>query len=159
MRGSRELTMSRSLRWALMLLVLTAAVVVVVVAVVQLLPDSRTDVTDLEVGDCFVLDLDESGTVDLVDVVRCTSPHDAEVVLVTELNPTGDTPYPADDELFALAEARCGEFLADPAFGVVAIAPTAATWEGRAGRSLCVAVAYGDELVTVPYGAGPRSAA
>jgi hypothetical protein len=151
--------MSRSLRWALMLLVLAAMVVVVVVVLAQLLPDSRTDVTDLDVGDCFVLDPDESGAVDLVDVVGCMSPHDAEVVLVTDLNPTGDAPYPDDDALFALAEARCDELPVDPAFGVVAIAPTAATWEGRAGRSLCVAVAYGDELVTVPYGAEPRSGA
>lgn len=145
--------------WGLVALVVAAVGVAAVAVVLLAAPESRVDVTDLEIGDCFVLDAEDDGEVDPVEVVACTSPHDAEVVGTTDLNPSGELPYPDDDALFALADTYCAELERDPAFAVLAIAPTAATWAGRAGRSLCVAVAYGDVLVTVPVDAvsGPTT--
>lgn len=128
------------------------AAVVVAIALSELSSDT-SDITDLEVGDCFDLEPDDDGSVGLVDVVDCGEPHNAEVVATVDLNPDGDLRYPSDDELFPLAEQRCADVPPDPRFGVIAVAPTEATWDARDGRVVCVALVYGDGTVTSPYGA------
>lgn len=124
---------------------------VLALAVGELTSDTY-DVTDLDVGDCFDLDPDEDGAVGLVDVIDCDEPHNAEVVAIAELNPNGDQPYPADDELFAIADAACLGVPADPRFGILAVAPTEATWDGRRGRVTCVGLVYGGGATDRPYG-------
>ncbi|MCB0965859.1 MAG: septum formation family protein [Ilumatobacter sp.] len=142
----------RVARWILVGAVLGGVAIAIIAMVVALASNPTSDITDLEVGDCFDLDPEADGSVGLVDVVDCDESHNAEVVAVDELNPDGDQPYPDDDALFALAEARCADVPPDPRFGVLAVAPTLATWEARAGRVVCVALVYGDEEVTGRYG-------
>ena len=138
----------RALWWSLVGLVLFGLAAVVIVVAFGELSNGTSDVTDLDVGDCFDLDPDEDGNVGLVDVVACDEPHNAEVVAIAELNPDGDLPYPPDDELFPLADRRCAAIPPDDRFGVVAVAPTESTWEARSGRVVCVALVYADGRVT-----------
>lgn len=120
----------------------------------------QIDVTDLEVGQCFDLAVDDAdgdaASVDLVDVVPCDEPHTAQAVLVGELNPGRDLPYPDDDELFSRADARCAEVPPDPRFAVVSVVPTESTWNGRSGRFVCVAVPLGLEPVVGDHDAVVR---
>lgn len=125
--------------------VVTAALAVMAVL---LSAANTTSWTDLGVGDCFDLagaldDGDgEVGSVLAVDTVSCDEPHDAEVVLVGELAADGE-PYPSDDELFDLVDARCATWVAPPGasgFGLLPIAPDETTWNDRSGRFACVAV-------------------
>jgi hypothetical protein len=118
--------------------------------IVRLAGDDRVDVTDLELGACFSLDdaVDDDGTVTLVEPFDCDESHDAQVVLVGDLNPNADRSYPPDDELFAEVDARCATVTPDPRFGLVPIAPTEATWNGRDGRFVCVALVIGGGEVT-----------
>jgi hypothetical protein len=138
-----------------------AAICVVVVAVVigilvvQLARGDSVDVTDLAVGECFSLDASvaDDGSIDLVDTLDCAEPHDAQVVAVGELNPGGERAYPLDEELFAEVDARCSAVEPDERFGVVPIAPTRATWDGRNGRYACVALVVGGGTVTGDHAA------
>lgn len=120
------------------------------VLVVGLAGDGRSDVTDLDIGTCFSLDdaLGDDGLVTLVEPLDCGEPHDAQVVLVGDLNPDGERPYPTDDELFDEVDARCRTVTPDQRFGLVPIAPTAATWNGRNGRFSCVALVVGGGTIT-----------
>lgn len=133
--------------------VLAVAAVATLAMIVWLGASSdQVDVTDLEVGQCFDLTVDDdadgdAANVDLVDVVSCDEPHTAQAVLVGELNPGRDLPYPDDDELFARADARCADVPFDPRFAVVSVVPTESTWIGRSGRFVCVAVPFGLEPV------------
>ena len=142
----------RALGWALAATALFGLAALVLVLAVGALSSDTADVTDLDVGDCFDLAPDDEGAVGLVDVIDCDELHNAEVVAIAELNPTGDQPYPADDELFAIADAACSGVQPDPRFGVLAVAPTEATWDGRRGRVICVALVYGDGETDLPYG-------
>ncbi len=142
----------RALWWGVAAVILFGVAAIIVGVAVGELSSGTSDVTDLDVGDCFDLDPDDDGSVDLVDVVDCDEPHNAEVVAVADLNPDGDLPYPSDAELFPLADRRCADVPPDPRFGVLAVAPTAATWEARRGRVVCVALVYGDGRVTGRYG-------
>jgi hypothetical protein len=146
-------TGGRVVSWLFVGVALAAVATLILVMVIRLASSNSTDVTDLDVGDCFVIETDADGTVEPVDVIDCGDPHDAEVLVVADLNPDGDLDYPADDDLFALADAACAPIDPDPGFGILPIAPTASTWEARAGRVVCLAVPYGDDLVTVRYGA------
>ncbi len=143
----------------LLLAATVAAVVVVGVVllalIVRLAGDDRTDVTDLDVGACFSLDdaVGDDGVVTLVEPFDCDEPHDAQVVLVGDLNPDGDRPYPSDDELFAEVDARCAGVEPDARFGLVPVAPTEATWTGRDGRFVCVALVVGGGDVTGDHAA------
>ena len=106
---------------------------------------------DLEIGQCF----DEPAAwsegggseVEGVDVVDCAEPHDAEVVGAGALNPDGSAEYPSDEELFAVIDAACSQVEGVPLdrFGLIPVAPTAATWSALDGRYLCVALPYGGE--------------
>lgn len=139
------------IRWAVAAVALGAVVVVILVMAVRLASDSTTDVTDLEIGECVDLDLEpDSGSdvadVGLVDVVDCGDPHNAQVLATGDLNPDGGRGYPADAELFAETDAACGRATGGPSddrFGVLPIAPTAATWQARSGRFVCMAVTFG----------------
>ena len=137
--------------WALGGLVLVAVAAIVIAIAVGELSNDTSDVTDLEVGDCFDFDPDDDGAVGLVDVVDCDEPHNAEVVAVADLNPDGDLPYPQDDALFPMAQQPCDSVPPDPRFGVLAVAPTEATWEARDGRVVCVALVYGNGRVSDRY--------
>lgn len=135
--------------------VVVLAAVVIGLVVVQLVGSDSVDVTDLAVGDCFSLDdsVADDGTIDLVDTFDCDRPHDAQVVAVGELNPTGDRAYPSDDELFAEVDDECASVPRDERFGVLPIAPTRATWDGRDGRFVCVALVVGGGTVEGDHGA------
>lgn len=133
--------------------VIGMAVVVIVAAVAALivaLGSSSTPVAELDLGDCFDLPaLDESGrsvaVLERVDVIGCDEPHQAEVVLVGELNAGGDLAYPIDAELFASIDRAClaaAPLLGDR-FGLLPIAPTDDTWNRLRGRFQCLAVPYG----------------
>jgi hypothetical protein len=149
------MTPTRGARWFLVGAVLAAVATLILVMAVQLARSDRTDVTDLEVGDCFVIEADPDGTVAPVDVIDCDEQHDAEVVAVADLNPDGSSPYPDDEELFELADSACSDIELDPRFAILPIAPTRPTWDARSGRTVCLAVAYGPELVIGRFGAPP----
>jgi len=145
------MTSTRTLRGVIGVSVLAVVAALILIMAVRITQSSSTDITDLDVGDCFQLDPDDDGSIDLVDVIDCDEPHDAEVVMVDDLNPDGDRPYPDDDTLFGLADARCATVPDDPRFGIIAIAPTEASWEARRGRMVCVAVPYGGDRATDTY--------
>lgn len=126
-----------------------AIVGLAVIALILATGSSSTPVADLEVGDCFDLpapDPDAAGqAVDVVqrlDVLDCDEPHQAEVVLVGELNPDGDLEYPVDEVLFEIIDQRClaAAGLIGSEFGLLPIAPIEATWDQLGGRFQCVAL-------------------
>lgn len=142
--------------WIVGLIATVVAIVAVsVAAVVVLAPSGSIALADLEVGDCFVLpDVDaRSGEVaaelGAIEVISCDDPHDAEVVLVGELDPRGERPYPDDPTLLAEADDRCRAADVDASrFGVLPVAPDEATWASFRGRVACLAVPYGGGPVT-----------
>ena len=149
--------------WPVVLLASVGAVVVVgVLVIVALTSSNGTSIFDLDVGDCFDLPSGDDGAaevaVEVVDVIDCGDPHEAEVVLIGALNPARDRPYPPDDELFAELDVRCGEILggdlALEGFGVVPIAPNQESWEPFEGGFVCVALPFGGGPVTGSIGGG-----
>lgn len=66
-------------------------------------------VGDLRVGDCFIDQGDES--VEYVDVVACSEPHDAEVVLVDAGFFAGPDALPSDQEVDVMATPACRQAL------------------------------------------------
>jgi len=146
------------IRWTIAGAVLFAVAVVTLIMVVQVVSDDRADVTDLELGDCFDLPVsgdDGDGLVDvpLVDVLDCDTAHNAQVIDLGDLNPGGALAYPGDDELLSEVDAACARASIDSRFGVVPIVPTEATWTGRDGRYVCVALTYGLQPVTGDHAA------
>lgn len=137
------------IRWLLGGVGLVVAATVILVMAVTLSGRTSSDVTDLEVGDCFDLDPepdagDEFVDISVVDPVDCDDPHNAQVVVTADLNPDHDESFPGDGELWVEAEQICrADEDADARFGILPITPTEATWEARRGRMLCVAVSYG----------------
>jgi hypothetical protein len=133
--------------------VLAVVAVVIVAMAFALSSDSSTDVTDLDVGDCFDLDLDadpDDGFADLtlVEPIDCDEPHTAQVVATRDLNPDQDLPFPGDGQLFEEADRWCGALVEeDDRFGTLPVTPTEATWDARRGRTLCVAVTFGGRPV------------
>lgn len=137
----------------------TLAVTVIVAGVVAVLvlvaigADDDTSIVDLETGDCFDLpdvgDEDDVLRLETVEVVDCDDPHEAEVVASGTLNPDRDREYPSDEELFAEIDRRCAvDAVVPPEFGVLPVAPDAATWETFEGRFACVALRFGGGAVT-----------
>lgn len=116
----------------------------------------RVPVMSLEVGECVTLDLPfRSEDLDRVRRVPCDGEHSAEVLHTGELNPQGDRAYPADDlGLFlevlwacvrppgpgqiSVFERRTGEPYSSRSPEVVPVAPDLRTWEGAAGKFLCL---------------------
>lgn len=146
--------------WPIALLGSVAVVAVVaIVAIVVATRSDGTSVFDLDVGDCFDLPVggDDVG-VDVVDLVDCAEPHEAEVVLTGRLNEDRDRPYPSDAELFAEIDGRCaGTGIVPDGFGIVPVAPNEASWEPLEGGFLCVAIPVGGRPVTGSITPGRRS--
>lgn len=137
--------------WMLGLAVAVAGVVALAVFAVVAFTSRETSVVDLEVGDCFDVDLGGGRTnVDTVSVVDCDDAHLAEVVLIGDLNEDGESAYPSDRELFADIDRRCSVVQDDVGdeFGLLPIAPDERTWTDRGGRFSCVAIPFGGGEVT-----------
>lgn len=137
---------------------LVGAVAVVVAAAVLLIivvMSSPTNVMDLSVGQCFNADL-ETEEIDAVDPVDCGDEHIAEVIASGELNPDRDREYPAENDLFAEADAACATAARgiDERFAIVPIPANDAAWTPLAGRYLCLAVPFGLEPTTGPAVSG-----
>ena len=141
------------MKWIFALVGAVAAIVAVAaVALFVATGSSSTAVADLEVGDCFDLPTPDPAAgdqgvevVNSLDLIDCDEPHQAEVVLVGELNPNGDLEYPVDEVLFELVDERCLAVagLVEPDFGLLPIAPIEAAWEQLGGRFQCVALSVG----------------
>lgn len=144
------------MRWMWGVIGLSVAVVVVAAAaLIVALGSSGTAVAELELGECFDLPtLDGSGrsveVLEQVDVIDCDEPHQAQVVLVGELNPGGELAYPNDADLFASVDREClaAARVVGDEFGLLPIAPTDDTWNRLGGRFQCLAVPYGGGRTT-----------
>ncbi|MFD5225666.1 septum formation family protein [Microbacterium sp. NPDC058342] len=66
--------------------------------------ESSIDIFKLKVGDCKLVDDQNSEQLSDTNVVPCDEPHDEEVYFEFDL-PEGD--YPAEDEIVAAAEEKC----------------------------------------------------
>jgi hypothetical protein len=144
------------MRWMWGVVGLAIAILAVAAGVVMIaLGSSSTPVAELELGDCFDLPSPDAagGSVQMlerVDVIDCDRPHQAEVVLVGELNTEQQQVYPNDAELFEHVDRRCrasGPLLGDD-FGLLPVAPTENTWDRLSGRFHCLAVPYGGGRTT-----------
>ncbi len=148
------------MRWVLGVSATVVAIVMVaVIAFVVVTRSADTALVDLELGDCFDLELgsaadrDERTTIEIVervDLVDCAAAHDAEVVLVGELNPDGDREYPTDAAMFDEIDRRCA-VAADAVgerFGILPFAPSQASWDRLEGRFHCVALPFGGGTTT-----------
>ena len=132
------------MRWVLPLIGALVAAVALSVGVIAILADDDTSVLELDLGECFDIPL-ETGTsaLDTVALVDCSTPHNAEVVLVGTVNDDRTRGYPADDALFDELDRRCADVVVPGEFGVLPIAPNEKSWEPFAGRFVCVAIPYG----------------
>jgi hypothetical protein len=148
------------MRWALGVSAIVVAIIAIaVVAFVAVTSSPGTALVDLELGDCFELsidsapDRDERSTIQVVervDVVECSSVHEAEVVLVGELNAGGDREYPTDASMFEEIDRRCAEATdtVGDRFGILPFAPSEESWGRRNGRFHCVAIPFGGGTTT-----------
>jgi hypothetical protein len=141
-------------RYALLTLGMLAAIGVAIGVILIATSSNETLVLDLEVGECFDLEL-APGDIELGTVmpIGCDEPHEAEVVARGELASDGSTERPDDDALFALVDARCAAALAErPAllerFGILPVAADERTWDTSDGRYVCVAIPYGGGTTT-----------
>ncbi len=142
--------------WVVWLLLAVGALFAVSTLLILLVTSDPTTVLDLEVGDCFMIeaggDTDEITSVEItsVEVIGCDRRHNAEVVLVGELNPDADREYLADSELFAEVDRECATVPGDlvAGFGLLPVAPNEASWQPFKGRFLCVAIPYGGTPVS-----------
>ncbi len=133
------------------LLFVSLVAVALVVGVFLAMSGDSTSVFDLHQGECFVLPIAVDDTsLDEVEPVACTEPHDAEVVLTGQLNEAQDRDYPSDESLFAEIDAACAAVPIPDQFGMLPIAPDEASWQPLGGRFLCVAVPFGGGTVTNP---------
>jgi hypothetical protein len=117
--------------------------------------DGETGVFELEAGDCANFDFDPETDriieVTTVEVVDCDEPHEAEVMFVDELNPSGDLPYPSNEELFGETDVQCTNRAPEEvASGVdlsdyisFTVAPNEDSWEDDNGPFVCFAVRSG----------------
>lgn len=69
---------------------------------------------DLEPGTCYEYPTDYVGDVDVYD---CAEPHLYEVFAVFDLDNPLDTPYPGDEEVYALADEACETYF-EPYVGI-----------------------------------------
>lgn len=141
--------------WLVGLALALLAAVAIGVLVVVTAATSETLVLDLDVGDCFDLDLEPdadgpTAVIETVDTIDCERPHVAQVAAVGELDPDGDVPRPADDEVMAMADAGCAAALADRSslltrFGVAPVVADERSWDQFDGRYVCLLIPYGGE--------------
>lgn len=139
---------------ALLTLGMLAAIGVAIGVILIATSSNETLVLDLQVGECFDLDLAPDDTeLGTVVTIGCDEPHEAEVVARGELASDGSTERPDDDALFALVDARCAAALDErPAllerFGILPVAADERTWDTSDGRYVCVAIPYGGGTTT-----------
>lgn len=139
---------------ALLTLGMLAAIGVAIGVILIATTSDDTLVLELEVGECFDLDLAPGDTeIGIVTTVGCDQPHEAEVVARGELASDEGSERPADDDLFTLVDARCAAALAErPAllerFGILPVAADERTWDTTDGRYVCVAIPYGGGTTT-----------
>ena len=118
----------------------------IVAAAAGVFDDGGTAVFDLESGECvnfdFDIDIDSDIPVDVgtVDVIGCAEEHDAEVIRVGDLNPTGDRDYPSDNELFEEISASCGR---GDLSRIFTVAPHEDFWDDHNGPFVCLELSQG----------------
>ncbi len=110
-----------------------------------------TYVADLAAGDCYLLGQDATAadTIDSVDPVPCTDPHDGQVYALVPL--TFET-YPSDDVVTSTADKECDAknsalvptALEDDTITPAWYAPVEADWPARAHVAVCVIEAADD---------------
>ncbi len=136
--------------WAVLGLAL-AVVMVALGVLIVVIGSSSTAVGDLQLGDCFdfpaIGDAEQSVQVlEQVDVIGCEEPHEAEVVLVGDLNSAvviSTTPTTATCSSSSISDAASPHRSSFPNFGVLPIAPSEDSWTRLEGRFQCLAVPYG----------------
>jgi hypothetical protein len=108
--------------------------------------DGETEVFELERGECVNFDFDLVADseipveVSTVVVVECDEEHEAEVIGVGNLNPTGDRDYPSDDALFAEISATCGR---GDLSRIFIVAPKEPSWANDDGPFVCFELSQG----------------
>jgi uncharacterized protein DUF4190 len=108
--------------------------------------DGETEVFELDSGDCvnfdfdIVTDSEIPVEVSTVVVIDCEEEHEAEVIGVGDLNPTGDRDYPSDDELFEEISATCGR---GDLSRIFIVAPKEDSWATDDGPFVCFELSQG----------------
>lgn len=116
----------------------------------------EVSVFDLAVGDCFTAAPSDDGSGPLVttaQIVDCTEPHLAEVILVTDLPDADGEPFPGIEARDEAAEDLCqpafddyvGIPLAASELGLLWLAPTEESWTDQDDREVACAVQALDE--------------
>lgn len=110
---------------------------------------------ELEVGDCFTADQPEGELRD-VDVVGCDEPHRNEVFHAFRLDPrrVGRDDFPGTRRVARLAAEGCAEAfqdyvgspVADSAFVINRLTPTAASWDAGDREVLCILGSDADRI-------------
>lgn len=149
------------IRWVAGGVALLAVALLTLVMVIQIFTTDRVDITDLEIGDCFDFPVEGAAgggfeAIGTVETIGCDDPHTAQVIAVGDLNPDRDREYPGDDALLIEVDERCADVESDPRFGIVPIMPTTSTWQGRAGRYVCVGLTLGIAPVAGDHAAVDR---
>jgi hypothetical protein len=120
----------------------------------------EVSVFDLAVGDCFTADPSDDGSGPLVttaQIVDCSEPHLAEVILVADLPAAAGEPVPGIEERDDAAEDLCqpafdsyvGIPLAATELGLLWLAPTEESWTDQDDREVACAVqSLDDEPLT-----------
>jgi hypothetical protein len=114
--------------------------------------------SDLRVGDCVRLDLDDE-EIFLVPTVDCELSHNAEVIAVGELNPDGDREYPGESEVQTEIFETCaaddftdyiGIDYQDSIYNVYTIFPIEQRWKKDRGEYTCLVISEdGDVTGTI----------
>jgi hypothetical protein len=116
----------------------------VAAAVTGVFDEGETPVFELESGECVNFDFNTDSEILIevrtVDVVDCDEEHEAEVIGVGDLNPTGDRDYPSNDELFAEISAACGR---GDLSRIFTVAPDEDVWEDDNGPFVCFEISQG----------------
>ena len=107
------------------------------------------DISDVQVGDCFVDNTDIGADISTVQVVACTTAHNSEIILVDEAFFAAAQTMPSEKAMSEQAEPAClaalesytGQAYADSEYDFWYIFPSADGWMYDRGRGLiCVGV-------------------
>lgn len=122
---------------------------------------TSSSVMNLSVGDCMQLPTDSTAVT--IDRSSCTSPHQAEVAAVIDVQSDADAAFPGKAALNSQAETACVESFEDyvgaayvsSSLDVTWLTPTAESWQ-RGDRSIvCLVHAMGSaELTASVKGSG-----